>query len=886
MTSITALFRRLRALVSGRRLDREMDEEMAIHLEMEAADSMRRGIAPDEAMRQARHAFGGVQRFREEGRDARGIGGWRDLTGDIRYGWRVLRRSPVFTSVAVATLALGVGANTAIFSVVNAVVLKPLPFPDTRSLVSVWDGGHSLAEFTWIRDHTRTLESVASYMPGYGVSVSGDGEPARLTASLVSARFFDVLRVRAVQGRLLAEGDDVPSAEPVVVLSHALWATRYGSDPGVVDRFIEVDGVRRRVVGIAPPGLSFPSRETRLWVPQVMDPSGTHCREDDATCRSAALGVFWGAYGHQVIGRLQPGVTREQALGDVLRIGGELQAGNPLWRPGMPEYLADVRVSDLQDRVVTDSRGLLYVLLGAVALVLLLACANVANLLVVRGAARAREIALRAALGAGTGRLARQLVVENLLLAAIGGAVGVAVAWAGAPVLTGLLAGSAPRLDEVRLDGWVLLFTIGVTAVTGLLFGVLPARRLSRTSATGALSGARVGPGLQQRRLASLLVSGQVAIGVMLAIGAGLLVRSLGRILEVDPGFETTQVVAARVNPPRARYASAEPRRQLAQDILERLATAPGVLSAGLTTQLPFDQVANGMATWVDGWTKDPNRLDMFDLRAVSPDFFRAMGVRVTQGRAFNESDGAAGAPVAIVSAEAARRFWQDRPVVGGQVRYPWPGWMTVVGVVEDVRNNDLKTPPRPTLYVPFDQSPQVPFSVVVRTSGDATTALRTIRSVVAGVSDDTPLSHEMSMQALIDESVSTPRAAAILLLSFGSLALLLGSIGTYGLVAYGVETRRREFAVRMAVGARARSVVGLVLREGARLTVVGLVAGLAGALAFTGAIRGLLFEVAPTDPVTFVAAPLLLGTTALLACAVPAWRATRVDPNRALRDS
>lgn len=889
------IFRRIRNLVTSQRRDREMDEEMAIHLAMEADHFVRGGLDPAEAMRRAHTTFGGVQRFREEGRDARGIGPWRDLGGDIRYGLRALRHAPVFATIAIGTLALGIGANTAIFSVVNGVILKPLPFSDTESLVSVWNGVHTSAEFTYVRDRTRTLEQVASYVPDHAVVGGDDGEPVRLAAAIVSASFFDVLRVKPARGRLFESGDDTPSAEPVVVVSHALWRSRYGSDPGLLGSFIDVEGVRRRVVGIAPAGLTFPSSETRFWIPQTFDPTGSRCRAggSNAACRSSALGQFWGISGQVIIGRLKGGVTLEQAREDLRRVATELQAENPVWRPAMPEYLNGVNVIGLQDRIVSDSRRLLLVLLGAVGLVLLLACANVANLLVVRGAARAGEISVRAALGAGPARIARQLTIENLLLAVIGGVAGVVVAAAGIPILVRLLSGSVPRLDEVHLDRWVLLFTFIAALVTGLVFGVLPARRLSRTSALGAMSGPRAGLARSQRRLASLLVSGQVAIGVMLAIGAGLLVRSLGRILDVDPGFETTQVVSARVNPPRARFGGGGGgsqrdlalRRQFGNDILEKLASSPGVTTAAITTQLPFDKVPYGMAIWIDGWTTDPNRLEMFELRAVSPEFFRTLGIPITKGRSFTDTDCGDCTPVAIVSEGAARRFWPDREALGGQVRYPWPGWMTVVGIAANVHNNDLRSDALPAIYVPFDQGANVPFSIVVRSPLDASSVIATIRAAVSEVSDDTPLSHEKTMEALVQESVAAPKAAALLLLSFGGLALLLGAVGTYGLVAYGVETRRREFAVRMAVGARPGSVIALVLREATRFTVPGVLVGLGGALALAGVLRGLLYEVAPTDPLTFTVAPLVLGVTALVACLGPAWRAARIAPNGALRE-
>ena len=879
------LFRRLRAVLRGRKVEQDMDAEMAFHLEMEAADLERSGVAPDEARRRARQAFGGVQRFREEGRDARGVGPVRDLSGDLRFGLRILRRSPVFTLVAVGTLALGIGANSAIFSVVNAVLLQPLPFPDTRSLVSVWDGGHSIAEFTYIRDRSRTLQSVATYFPRFGVSVSGVDDPIRLTSAQVSAEFFHVLRVRPMRGRFFETGEDGPGADRIAVISHALWRDRFGSDPDIVGRPIEVDGLSRQVVGVAPPGFTFPSADTRIWIPLLVDPTGARCTSSSPPrCVESAVGYSWGAYGHQIIGRLKDGMNREQARSDVYRIGEELQRENPIWRPQLPEYLANVKVSDLRFRLVQDSQRLLWVLLGAVGLVLAMACANVANLLVVRGAARTREMSIRAAIGAGPGRLSRQLFLEHLLLATSGGAAGLLIAMAGVPLLVALLPASTPRLDEVRLDGWVVAFTILATGLTALLSGIAPARRLARTEGLQAIGSARTGVGAPHRRLAGILVSAQIAIAVMLAIGAGLLVRSLTRILDVDPGFETERVVTAQADPPRARYARPELARDLVRRTVERLGASPGVTAAAVTTQLPFDQTNHGMAMWIGGFTTDPNKLELFELRKVTPEFFRVMGIPLRQGRFFNDGDKADGAPVAMISETAAKRYWANRQVIGGQLRFPWPGWMSVVGVVADVRNNDLREAELPAVYVPYDQEPELPFAITVRATRDPAATAALIRSVMLDVAKDTPLSRERTMSALVGESVLGARAAAVLLLGFGGLALLLGSIGTYGLVAYGVETRQREFAVRMAVGAGAGKVMQLVLRDGARLAAWGVAIGLAGALALSGTIRGLLFEVEPNDPVTFMAAPLLLAVTAMVACAIPAWRATRVDPNATLR--
>lgn len=864
------LLRRARALLLGQRLDREMDEEIAFHLEQETRERQRLGASPERARREARLAFGAMERVREEGRDARGVRPLHDLGGDVRYALRILARAPVFTLVAVTTLALGIGANTAIFSVVYSVLLRPLPYPDTPSLVSVWSGGHSRAEFAGVRYDSRTLVAVAAYMPGVGVSLSGDGDPIRITGAQVTADFFGVLQVQPALGRFFREGDDLPGSGAPAVISHSLWRDRFGSDPSIIGRAIDVDGESRIVIGVARAGFGYPSSETRLWTPLLLD--------------ARQVGDYWGSYGHQIIGRLRPGVSTAQARDDVLRIATQLQRDNPVWRPALPDYLQGIEVAGLQEQMVRGSQHLLYILLGAVGLVLLMACANVANLLVVRGAARDRELSIRTALGAGSRRLTRQLLVEHLVLSAIGGAVGVLLAVVGVKVLVALLPASTPRLADVTVDAPALAFALLVTVATGLFFGIGPARRVARVAPASALAGARVSQGGTQRRLASGLVSLQIAIGVILAVGAGLLVRSFARLLDIDPGFAAEQVVAAQVNAPRARYATADQQRAIATQALERLTRQSGIAAAAVTSQLPFDQTTRSIAMSVEGWTVDPNKLDVFEIRKVSPDFFRTMGIPLRRGRGFDATDGPTAPRVAIVSESAMRRFWSGREVLGGQMRFPWPSSLSVVGVVADIRNNDLTDDPAPALYVPFAQDPEVPFAVVAQGTGPAASVSQAVRAVMADVAPDAPLSGERTLDAMVSASLASPRAATVMLVSFGALALLLGSVGTYGLVAYGVESRRREFAVRIAIGARRASVMRLVLGEGARLTAVGIMVGLAGALALSRGMRGLLFEIAPTDPVTLLVAPLLLAITALAACAIPAWRATRIDPNSSLR--
>ena len=869
MITPSQLLRRLRALFGSRRLDDAMDEEMRFHLDMEAEAEMRSGLSAPQAVRQARVSFGGVERYREEGRDARGVRGLHDLAGDLRYAVRMLRRSPIFTLVAVITLGLGIGANTAIFSVVNTVLLQPLPYPDPERLVKVWGEGHSRAEFTRIRDRARSFERVAAYLPAYGMSLSGDGDPLRVVTALVSADFFSLLGVSPASGRFFRPGEDLPGTEPVAVLSFGLWRDRFGADPSIAGRTIELEGVRWTVIGVAPREFGFPGPETRLWVPLTLD-------EKDA-------GPFWGAYGHHLIARLAPAVTPEQARAEVETIAAALRLENPIWRPDQ-DYTRGITVNSLQDHLVADSRRLLGVLLGAVGLVLLIACANVANLLLVRGTARERELAIRATLGAGTRRLTRQLLVECGVLAAIGGAGALALAVAGTRALIRLLPASTPRLADVSLDGTTLGFTVLLTFLTALAFGLLPALRLARTDAQATLAGDRSTAGSHPRRLAGFLVSVQIALAVVLAVGAGLLVRSLSLLLDVDPGFETARIATARVSPAQARLPEEEAARAYYRQLLEGLGTAPGIETAAITTQLPFDQTNRVMAMWIDGWTTDPNRLDLFEVRKVSPELFRAMGIPLRKGRGFSGEDHATSPRVAIVSETALRRFWAGREIIGGRIRYPWPGWMTVVGVAADVRNNDLRENPLPTIYIPFEQDPEVSVTVVARATGDPRRALSTIRATVTALSPDVPVSDAEAMERLIERSVAAPRSACLLLIGFGLLALVLGAVGTYGLIAYGVERRTREIAVRMAVGARRNAVVRMIVREGARLAGLGILAGLVVAFGLARFMQGLLYEVGPTDPVVFAVAPLVLGLTALLACLVPALKAARIEPSMALK--
>ena len=804
------------------------------------------------------------------------------LLADLRYALRQLARSPGFTAVAVLTLALGIGANTAIFSVVYGALLKALPYADPQSLVSVW-GGRALAEFVGVRDGNRTLQGVAAYMDRIGIGLSGTGEPARLAGALASADLFRVLGVSAALGRTFAAGEDQPGSNAVVLLSDGLWRARFGADRSIIGRTLDLDGIPRTVIGVMPRGFWFPRRETELWLPVRLDRSNP--------------GEFWGSGGYYMVGRLRPGMTRGQARADVRALAERLRIENPVWRPSERYYFNGLDVIPLDQRIVEGgTRRLLLVLLGAVGMVLVIACANVANLLIARGAARERELSLRAALGAGRARLIRQLVTECVLLAAVGGLTGLALAFGGERALLGLLPPDTPRLGDVSVNGAVLTFTAVLALGVGIVFGLAPALRLSRPDLVGSLSEgtSRGGSGPRKRRLAGALVAAEIALGVVLAVGAGLLLKSFARIVAVDPGFRIEHLVTARISPPKARWsdpgftapsAAMEARQRVFyRQLLERLRGSPGITSVAVTSQAPFEKTNEFGAMWVDGYTTNPNELETMNGRKVTADFFRTLSIPVLRGRALSDADQPNTPRVALIDETAAQRYWKGKDPIGGRIRYPWPGWLTVVGVVGTTKNNDLTDQPQPTFYVPFAQYPQAQMTVVARTGGDPAAAFGAIRAAVRELAPDVPVSDERTMTEWLADSVAQPRFATGLLVAFGALALLLGAVGTYGLMAYTTQRRTRELAVRMALGAQTRDVLWTVIRDGAVLAAAGVLGGTGLALALTRSLRGLLFEVSPTDPTTFALVAIVLAGAALLASYLPARRATKVDPMVALR--
>ena len=807
---------------------------------------------------------------------------WRGaLAQDVRFAARSLARRPSFVAVTVLTLALGIGANAAIFSVVDAVLLKPLPYREPDRLVSVWPAGSMMPGiFAEVERGTTTVHPIAGYSSGTAVSMTGAAEPVRLVQSEVTAAFFDVLGVRAYVGRTFVDGEDSPGRDRVAVLSHALWTQQFGSDPAVVGRPIVVDGIAREVVGVMPPGFRFPSHGVDLWVPISMDPS------------PANIGKYWGTSHLNVIARLRPGVPIARAEEEAARLVDRSRSSFP-WR--MPdEWGKGVTVVPLEHKVVGDAGPMLLVLFGSVGVVLLIACVNVANLLLGRAASREREIAIRASLGAGRGRIVRQLLTESVLLALLGGVVGLAFAAAGVRALLQLLPAGLPRMTEVGIDVRVLAFTMTTALATGIGFGIVPAVRASRPTLQGMLGATRnAGGTLARRRLSEALVVAQIALGVVLVVGAGLLIKSFWRLQQVELGFSTERIVTVDI--PLPAFASDTAMRAAAfyQEVLERARRVPGVSSSAVASVLPFGgagSMGSSFAAEIEAHPTPPGgSAPMLVRTVVTPDYFRTMGIPLLRGRGLSESDRDGAPLVALVDELTARRLWPNEDVVGQRFRAVWvEDWVTVVGVVGSVKRDSLSSPGEVGVYLPMGQRGAFNFpaqmSLVVRSERAPSAIGPDLRAAISTLDRTVPVGVARRMGALVGGSAARARFTMLLLATFASVALVLGAVGIYGVVSYAVARRTREIGVRMALGARATDVLAMVLGQGGLLVAGGVALGVVAALAASRVLAGFLFGVTPNDPGVFIAVPALLGGVAIAACLVPARRAARVDPLVALR--
>jgi predicted permease len=799
---------------------------------------------------------------------------------DTKYALRMLARQPGVTLVAVLTLALGIGANTAIFSAVNAILLRPLPYDDPDRVMTVWekrqaegvlDNVAAPADFLdWARMNT-TFESMAA-MTSTSVDLTGSGEPARLYAGVVSPPFFDILRVRPALGRTFTRDEAFVGKPRVVLLTHKLWVTRFGSDPSVVGRKLTLNGGPIEVVGVLPPSFEFADESLDLWAPLAL--------EGTAEPLSRTSHQF------SVYARLKSGVTLEQARADMERIGLLLQQQYPGENRNHSAW-----VIPLEERLKGPVRNSLLLLLGAVAFVLLIACVNVANILLARAAGRRREIAVRSAVGAGRARLAGQMLTESVVLALLGGASGLVVAWWAIAALKQLVPPGLAivGLAHLRLEPRVLAFTAVLSLATGLLFGVLPAWHLAGQDANVALKDGGRGPtGGVRRRLRVALVVSEIALASLLLVAAGLTLRSFLAVLNQPAGFRTSQAVTMTITLPGSRYRSDEAYSTTFATLRERFAAVPGAHGAGATSHLPLSGRDGRRGVTIEGRDPTPDTPTRAHPRVITPGYFEAMGITLVSGRGFTGADRAGSAPVAIVNETMARRYWPGASPIGKRVRFNGDGgvWMDVVGVIADVKHWGLEAPVNPELYQPLGQPLALSSTMtfVVPSAVDAAALASALREQVRAVDPNLPLSTIRTMEEIAAVSVASRRAGMLLVAVFGALALVLAAAGIHGVMSHLVALRTPEIGVRMTLGAAPQSIMALVLREGAWQAIAGLAVGLTGGVLLMRAFRSVLYGVEPADPVTLAIVGLGLFATALLACAMPARRAMRVDPVTALR--
>ena len=874
------LLRRLGSFFRRNQLDRDLDAEISAHLELAIEENLQRGLSPTEARRQALIRFGGQQQARDQHRDARGLPFLDTLLQDLRFAARMLRKSPGFTAVAVLTLALGIGANTAIFSLVNGILLVPLPYPQPEKLVSI-NGTYPKGCVVAMREQVRTMD-VAAYYEGHEFNLTGQGEPLRLTGTVVSAEFFSVLGARPELGRTFVSGEDTSGQDNYVVLSHALWQQRFGSDPAIIGRPIQLEGVSREVVGVMQPDFRFPSPKTQIWVPLSNDP------------RNAIL--YWADDFMPVIGRLRLGVTLEQARTEIRMFQARVGALFPWTMP--KDWNADVSVLPLRSGMVADIRLRLLMLLGAVTLVVLIACANVANLTLARSATREKEIAVRTSLGAGRRRIVSQLLTESVLLAGFGGLLGLLLAAKGFSSLKAMLPADTPRLADAHIDWHVLVFTGGLAILTGLLSGLAPALQSSRTAPTETLrSGGRAGTVSLSRRLRSGLVVAEIAFAVLLVTAAGLLIRSFWALSHVNPGFRSEHILTARISPNQSFCRDSERCLAFYRTLLQQVRTSPGVDSVALVNTLPLGGRVAKRSVEIENHTPSPGQdlSPLIWLHVVTPDYFRVMGIPILAGRTFTDAD-LSGEPVVIIPAETARRFWPNQNAVGKHIQLlDDKSWRTIVGVTGDVRAYDLQqTIPswmKGVAYAPYNSSATLEdrrmpadLTIVMRTSVDSSQMGTNLREAVAGANPEAAVSDIKTMDAVLSDAVAAPRSTALLFFVFAALALSLGSIGIYGVLSFLVANRTREIGIRMALGAQRREVLWSVLKEGGQTSFLGIAVGIAAAFALMRVLSSELYGVSAADPLTFGAVAILVALVALLACYIPASRAMRVDPMVALR--
>jgi putative ABC transport system permease protein len=880
-----------------------LDEEIALHLDLRIEQLMARGLTREAAKAEALQRFGGsIEGFSSARRHLHQSAERREdrmrfneqleaVRKDVRYAWRAMWRSPGFSLTAILTLALGIGANTAMFGVVNATLLRPLPYAQQDRIVMVWNRWVNWPQ-TWLStpeaaDYAQQREIFASFSPFSqgAANLTGNGEPERVRAAFIPAGMLTTLGTPPIAGRDFTKQEDEPNGPAAVMLDYGLWQRRFAADRAIIGKAIEVNGVSQTVVGILPPDFRLPNEfageRSQVYLPIQLGPPNENQR---------------GSHFLLAVARLAPNVSPSLANTRLSAFVERMKKDHPT------AYNADFGAATvpITDQVFGGSKKVLLLLLGAVGFVLLIGCANVANLLLSRAESRQREIAIRAALGAGRQRLARQLLTESLLLGLVGGAVALPIAMLGGPMLVRLGAANLPRADATSFDLEVLVFTFVTAIVTSVVFGIAPVVHALRGDLHGSLRASRGALGGHRGlKLRQLIVTVQVALAVVSVAGAALMIKSFRTLLAVPPGFNADNVLTMRVSVPSARYAGISRVQNFYSDLMNRVRALPGVTAAGAVNRLPLTGTLGDWSLEIEGQppTKPGEQGPAFDWQVATPGYFDAMGIQLKRGRFFTAADTRGSSPVVIITDATARKYWPNRDPLGGRIQLGGTAdslWREVIGIVADVRHQALDKDIRPEMYMPHAQFPstipdsvsaaQNGMSIVMRTSGDPTMVTTAARGLIRSIDPLLPVSEVRTLEDILSRSVSTPRLATFLLGVFGALALVLSAIGVYGVMSYSVARRTNEIGIRMALGARAADVTRLVVRQGMRPAVFGLALGVAAALSASKLMQGLLYGVSATDKASLATAVVLLGGTALAATIIPARRVSRVDPVSSLR--
>ena len=885
--SLSPGWRRLFRPLGKRSVERDVDDELAFHLAMRADKLRHQGLDAEDADANALARFGDAGRVRDEcitidrqyAREVQLMEWIESIWSDFRYALRTLRRMPVFTVVATITLALGIGATTAMFTLVNGIMLRPLPYPDADRLVRLIQSYPEKGLATWgvsqenlvmYRDRATDFEAFAGYRGG-AVTMRGENGPERLTAVRATADFFKAIGVHPAIGREFTREEDAPGRNNVAVLANGFWLTRFGGKSSVIGTIVELDGQPTRIIGVMPAGFGFPNPGLQVWLPMGLDPTRTH---------------GWVNTG---LGRLKPGVSVEHAKRQTTAIMWDWARREPelvnVPRPGPEKTTMATIVTPLHDAVVGSSARPLTVLLAAVSLILLIATANVATLLSSRAAARQREIGVRTALGATGVRVVRQLLTESVALALLGAVVGVGLAIVGVRAFIASRLGALPRMNEVHIDGRVLAFTLAVSIASGMLFGLLPALHAARSRAVSGLTAGRESSHRSTRRVNNVLVVTQLSLSVVLLVAAGLVLKSFERLTQVDLGFRADNITSIALPLPQ-RMNNAAAMAAFVRTSLEQVRAVPGVKSASLAWGLPFEGGANIDGFLIDGRTTPPSGTEEQMMQiAVSPGHFATLGIPLLYGRDFTTADDSTGMSVGIVDETMATRYWHGADAIGKRIRSGGDDvWFTIVGIVANVRDVDAANAGMPHLYVSIPQAGGNRLSLAVLTSGESGTVIPGVRRAIAQIEPAIPTDGVRKLSDSVDLSFATRRLTKLLLTGFALLAVLLASVGIYGVMSLHVANRNREFGIRLAVGAEPVRLIRLILGEGALLALAGVSVGVVGALVATRWIQSLLFDVSATDPVVFAFLPLTLALVALAACYLPARRAAKSDPLLALR--